>query len=39
LLGRRCGRVSALEAGRIQVKMGCGQGYDPKTVWISLRGE
>jgi hypothetical protein len=37
LLGRRCGRVTALEAGRIKVEMGCAQKYDPKVVWIPLR--
>jgi Tfp pilus assembly protein PilP len=39
LLGRRCGRVSAVEAGRIGVKMECAQKYDPKVVWISLRSD
>jgi len=39
LLGRRCGRVTAVEAGRIRVEMGCAQKYDPKGVWVYLRGE
>lgn len=39
LLGRRCGRISKLEAGRIKVEMGCAQKYDPKVVWISLRSD
>lgn len=39
LLGRRCGRVTVVEAGRIQVKMGCAQEYDPKVVWIPLRSD
>jgi len=37
LLGRRCGRVVEVVAGRIKVEMGCGQRYDSKVVWISLR--
>ena len=37
LLGRRCGRVTAVGAGRIRVEMGCAQEYDPKVVWIPLR--
>jgi Tfp pilus assembly protein PilP len=37
LLGRRCGRVTAVEAGRIKVEMGCAQKYDPKVVWMPLR--
>jgi hypothetical protein len=39
LLGRRCGRVTGVEAGRITVEMGCGQGWDPKVVGVYLRGE
>jgi len=39
LVGRRCGRITAMEAGRIKVEMGCAQEYDPKVVWISLRSD
>jgi hypothetical protein len=39
LVGRRCGKVTAVEAGRIRVEMECAQAYDAKAVWVSMRGE
>lgn len=37
LLGRRCGRITRIAPGRIEVEMECGQEYDPRAVWLSLR--
>jgi len=36
LLGRRCGRVVAVRPGEIEVSLGCGRPYDPRTTRLVM---